>query len=93
MASRQTIARLSERIESLAEALSRANRKTHYVLVGATEAERAACADRRIKELISSGKARSDDNFCIIHWEGMPSKETIGTLNQARVKPEETAHL
>ena len=59
MASRQTIARLSERIESLAEALSRANRKTHYVLVGAPEAEqRDACADRRIKELVSSGRAQ-----------------------------------
>ena len=56
MASRQTIARLPERIESLAEALSRADRKTHYILVGATEAgPRDACAERQIKELISSG--------------------------------------
>jgi hypothetical protein len=52
-------------------------------LVGATEAELDACADRKIKELVASGKARNDDNFCIIHWEGMPSKETIGTLNRA----------
>ena len=82
MASQKTIARLSERIESLAEALSRANRKTHFVCVGATKAELEACADRQIKELVSSGKARKHDNFCIIHWEGMPSKETIGTLNR-----------
>jgi len=29
-------------------------------------------ADRQIKELISSGKARNDDDFCIIYCEGMP---------------------
>jgi hypothetical protein len=83
MASRQTIARLSERIESLAEALSQANRKRHFVCVGAPKAELDACADRRIKELVSSGKARIDDNFRIIHWPGMPEKETIGSRNRA----------
>jgi hypothetical protein len=72
MASRQTIARLSDRIEALAEAPLRENRKTHYVCVGGTRAEWDACADRQIKELISSGKARNDDNFFIIYWEGMP---------------------
>ena len=72
MASRQTTARLSERIEALAEARLRTNRKTHYVLVGGTRAGQDACAERQIKELISSGKARNDDDFCIIRWEGMP---------------------
>jgi hypothetical protein len=72
MASRQTIARLSDRIESLAEAPLRENRKTHYICVGGTRAEWDACADCQIKELISSGKARNDDDFCIIYCEGMP---------------------
>src|SRR6516164_2363742 len=61
MASRQTIARLSDRIEALAGAPLRENRKTHYVCVGGTRAEWDACADRQIKELILSGKARNDD--------------------------------
>jgi hypothetical protein len=25
---------------------------------------------------------RGDDDFRVIHWPGMPSEETIGTLNR-----------
>jgi hypothetical protein len=78
MASRHTIARLSDRIEALAKARLRANRKTHYVCVGGTRAEWDACADHQIKELISSGKARNDDNFFIIYREGMPCSRPAG---------------
>ena len=41
-------------------------------LLGGTRAGQDPCAERQMKELISSGKARNDDNFYIIYWEGMP---------------------